>query len=259
MATPKSNDWRRARQWLVARVIGPTVVLVATTLLASEPYQYENPRAFWLNKTVFQKRGIVIEDHDYIIRDRYWILDSKVYGQVTDVEQGDRQAWLIVQFEGGMGGGWQSKGVNVRDRRVVNKQRTVTIRNDPYGDGTRAHVDEISFSYRIEGEQVEPGRCGVIIRHEGRLTVVRFPASLMSLISPQVGDAVRRSWDWHDGVADGAARPTGKDTCSACTGTVTKERDDKGFVDVRWNLTGRNKSHRFDNLGYYDIEPIDEN
>jgi hypothetical protein len=257
MVTRESNRWQRTRRYLVLAVAAAADILVSTTLIGSEPYQFRDPKAFWLDKTVFQKRGVVVEDQDLIIREQYWVLDRTVQGQVIEVEQGDAKVWLIVQFEGGMGGGWERKGINVRDRTIVRTQRTVTIRNDPYGDGGHVHVDEVSLAHRIEGDQIDSDRCGVIIRQEGRITVVRFPASLVSLTSPRVGEAVRRSWDWHDGLADGGTRPTGIETCSGCTGTVTKERDEKGFVDVRWNVTGRNKSHRFDHLGYYDVEPVD--
>lgn len=223
------------------------------------PYQFRDPKRFWLEQQVFQKRGIVVEDDDYIVRRCYWVLDPTVVGQVTDVEVVDDGAFLTVRFEN-IGGGWRKHGINMQDRAVSKTSRATTVRTDPYGDGADIQTDEVTFSYRIEGEEVDPAFCGLLLRIDDRMAVVRFPVSLVSLAPPRVGDEVVRSWDWHDGFADGGDRAVGMNSGSAddCVGVVESQRDDKGFVNVRWKQTGRRKSHRFDNFGYYDIQLSNE-
>lgn len=242
-------------------VVAFVLVLVAGTASPEDddrPSQVRDPQAFWQRKVVFQKLGIVIEDEDYIVRERYWVLDKSVTGSVTDVDvMADSTAVVEVRFDG-RDRGWRQHGVNIRDRRVSRTNRTVNIRPEPYGDGLRVDADEVTFSYRIEGEEVDPARCGVIVRLEGDVTVVRFPCHLAALAAPRKGDVVMRSADWHDGFADGGTKPTGplEQSSVACVGTVEGERDEDGFVAVRWHKTGRKKSHRFDHHGYYDIELV---
>lgn len=235
------------------------VLLVASQATAQDdgPYQFREPEKFWKDKVVFQKRGIVIEDDDFIVRKRYWVLDQSVTGQVVSVEPADKKdVFLTVRFDG-MGGGWRQRGINVRDRTVSRTRRDVTVRSDPYGDGANVNVDEVTFSYRIEGEQVDPNRCGVIVGREGPVTMVRFPNHIVSLVSPRKGDTVVRSWDWHDGFADGGRSARGRFETSfgECVGTVLCDRDEHGFIEVEWQKTKRKKSHRFDHFGYFDIEP----
>jgi hypothetical protein len=224
-----------------------------------QPFQFREPERFWMHQVVFQKRGIVIEDDDFIVRDRYWILDKSVIGQVVKVDSLARGVNLTVRFDE-MGAGWQAKGINVRDRTLTTTQRSVTVRPERYGDGATVETDEVTFSCRIEGDRVDPDRCGLIVRREGNVIFVRFPSSLISLISPSVGDRVIRSFDWHDGLADGGSRPSGVDLegSTDCFGIVERERDDKGFIDVRWERTGRRKRHRFDNVGYYDVQLVSD-
>lgn len=218
------------------------------------PYQFREPRQFWMHQIVFQKRGIVIEDDDYIVRKRYWVLDRAVVGQVVQVDPLEKGLDLLVRFDSTSG--WQVKGSNIQNRRVSTTKRHETIRPNYSGDGLDIDSDEVTFSYTIEGEEVDPDRSGLIVRREGNVVFVRFPSSLISLVSPRVGDRVKRSHDWHDGFADGGLQPTGAaaDQSAECVGIVERERDEQGFVDVRWERTGRRKRHRFDNFGYYDIQ-----
>jgi hypothetical protein len=225
---------------------------------AEIPFQVREPEMFWSGKTVFQKRGIVIEDEDFIIRERYWTLDQSVTGKVIDVELADgKDTFVTVGFDG-MGGGWRAESVNIRDRVVSKTERTLTIRPDHYGDGTKVEVDEVTVTHRIEGDQVEPNRCGVLVRHEGAAIAVRFPGNLLSVVSPRKGDAVVRSWDWHDGFADGGLEPKGRgsEASRECVGRVVRDRDADGFLEIEWEKTKRKKLHRFDHAGYYDVEPL---
>lgn len=219
------------------------------------PYQLREPKQFWLQQKIFQKRGIVVEDDDCIVRRQYWVLDQTVVGQVTDVEVVKDGVFVTARFDG-IGAGWQKRGINMQDRRVSKTSRSTTVRPNPYGDGAEIRSDEVTFSYRLEGEEVDPSFCGLLLQHDERVVVVRFPAALVSLVSPRFGDEVVRSWDWHDGFADGGDTAVGMQHGSAgdCVGVVESERDDKGFINVRWKQTGRRKSHRFDNFGYYDVQ-----
>ena len=249
---------------LVWAVVSARWVLLAACFLfqgvfASEsgedrPYQFREPKRFWLHQAVFQKRGIVIEDDDFIVRKRYWVLDRAVVGQVVQVDTLEKGLDLLVRFDSMAG--WQTTGMNIQNRMVAETERSVTIRQDYSGDGVEVDTDEVTFSYTIEGEEVDPDRCGVIERREGNVVFVRFPSSLMSLVSPRVGDRVTRSFDWHDGFADGGSDATGlgPEHPEECFGIVERERDEKGFIYVRWERTGRKKSHRFDNYGYYDVQ-----
>lgn len=223
------------------------------------PYQFRDPKRFWLRQQVVQRRGIVVEDDDYIVRRQYWVLDPTVVGQVTDVEVVKDGVFVTARFDG-IGAGWQKCGINMQDRTVSKTSRATTIRPDSYGDVTDIQTDEVTFSYRLEGDEVDPAVCGLMVRNDGRVVVVRFPAALVSLVSPRVGDEVVRSWDWHDGFADGGDTAVGMQRGSAgdCVGVVESERDEKGFINVRWKQTGRRKSHRFDNFGYYDIQLANE-
>lgn len=222
------------------------------------PVQFRDPKAFWMHKVVFQKRGIVIEDEDFIVRNAYWVLTPSAQGQVVGVEQVDRSGVFVeVRFDE-TNAGWNRHGINIRNRAMENRHRTVRIRPDPYGDGAEIEADEVTYSYTIEGVEVERSRCGLIIRREGDVTVVRFPCHLVALVSPLPGDTVQRSGDWQDGYSDGGRKPRGPHEGSAndCIGRVLSERDREGFVSVRWEKTGRKKLHRFDHLGYYDIEVV---
>lgn len=222
------------------------------------PFQYRSPMQFWAAKLVCQKKGIVIEDTDYIIRKRYWVLDRTLSGKVVDVEQsGGRKVFVTVRFDTS-GGRWQEHGVNLQNRRVSTTKRTMRVRQDSYGDGYDVQEDQVTFSYDIQGEEVDPAKCGMLLRQEGDGAVVRFPVHLVSLAVLQKGDSVVRSWDWHDGFADGGNSPTGprSEEDRGCVGTVEGDRDDDGFVNVKWEKTGRRKSHRFDHQGYYDIEKL---
>ena len=239
-----------------AALVVAIVALCGAQAEELKPYQFREPEKFWTGKKVIQKRGIVIEDPDYIVRNRYWVLDRSVTGRVVDVEAASgEKVFLSVRFDV-VGAGWEEVGSPIRNRRVTNTRRTVRIRSDSYGEVAASEVDEVSFSYDIEGEQVEASRCGVIIAREGAVTVVRFPAMLISLVPLRKGDAVVRSDDWHDGFADGGDSPAGphKSSMGDCVGVVTGERDKDGFVGVTWQKTGRKKSHRFDHRGYYDVQ-----
>lgn len=257
---PPVTGCAHRRGWAIASPVhwAAFVVCLAWAWVCSaeddRPYQFREPKQFWVHQVIFQKRGIVIEDDDFIVRQRYWILDRAVIGQVVQVNVLDEGIDLLVRFDNMEG--WQTKGINIRNRQVSRTERSVTIRPDYYGDGVEVDSDEVTFSYTIEGEEVAPDRCGLIVRREGNVVFVRFPSSLVSLVSPQVGDRVTRSFDWHDGFADGGSEPTGKggEESSSCVGVVERERDEQGFIDVRWERTGRRKRHRFDNFGYYDVQ-----
>ena len=210
-----------------------------------------------MHRNVVQKLGIVIEDEDYIIRKRYWVVDRSVVGQVVRVERVGERLFLTVQFPE-MTAGWQERGINIQNRRVTTTQRTVQVRPESWSDGATIDVDEVTFTHEIQGEEVDSARCGLIILREGKALRVRYPSHLLASEPLRKGDTVMRSWDWHDGFADGGDTRVGsrREDPSACVGIVEAERDRNGFVSVKWIKTGRRKSHRFDHQGFYDIEKV---
>jgi len=214
-----------------------------------EPYQKTEPEKFWMNRSVFQKKGIVIEDEDHIVRKRWWQLDSHATGKVIKVEVLAAGVFLHVRFEDGKRG-WTERGVNRQNQRVTQGKRTTRIRPDSYGDGVTVEHDDVVWQYDIQGEEVEPRVCGLILEHGGGWVVVRFPSALIACVYPRKGDIVRRGADWSSG--EGGSADGGKSTSSI--GEVLVERDKDGWVTVKWEKTGRTKDHRFDQRGYYDLE-----
>lgn len=242
-----------AEGWQCAIVVS---LIVCATVAAEEiPFQSRDPENFWSEKIVIQKKGIVVEDEDCIVRRRYWVLDKSVTGRVVAVESVGQQVFLTVEYDG-RGPGWVMTGINEQDRTVSNTQRNCRIRPDPYSDGTNVEMDEVTVTHSIQGVQMPPERCGLIVLEEGRAVRVRFPNHLIALESPRKKELVIRSWDWHDGHADGGDEPEGplRGPVGDRFGEVLTERDDKGFVKVLWHATGREKLHRFDRNGFYDIE-----
>jgi hypothetical protein len=63
-----------------------------------QPSQFRNPVGFWSGRRVIQKRGIVIEDRDHIVRERYWVLDEYATGNVVEVSLVSTGARLRVRF-----------------------------------------------------------------------------------------------------------------------------------------------------------------
>lgn len=241
--------------WQCAVVVG--LFSCATAAAKEIPFQSSDPETFWTDKMVIQKKGIVVEDEDWIVRRRYWVLDKSVTGRVVAVESVGGQVFLTVEYDG-RGPGWVMTGINEQDRTVSNTRRNYRIRPDPYSDGTDVEMDEVTVTHTIQGVQMPPERCGLIVFVEGRAVRVRFPVHLIALEGPRKKALVMRSWDWHDGHADGGDEPEGplRGPVADRIGEVLMERDDKGFVKVLWHATGREKLHRFDRDGFYDIETV---
>lgn len=236
------------------------VCLFASGAIAADsqaPYQEREPEKFWMQQTVFQKKGIVIEDSDYVVRKRYWVLDPTVKGRVVEVDRLLNEVLLSVRFQG-ISVGWREHGDSVRNRRVETTRRAVRVNG--WYEGGKVEADEVKFSYEIEGVKVSPERCGVITLREGQAVVVRFPSHLLSLEPLRKGDRVVRSWDWDGGFADGGNNATSSDQSTAAEffGVVDSERDRHGFVAVTWAKTGRKKLHRYDHRGYFEIQKSEE-
>lgn len=214
------------------------------------PMRDRDPEEFWLNQRVFQKDGIVVEDRDYIVRERYWILDSYDVGRVTEVKQGDDGTRCTVLFESDER--WQQKGFDKKLDSVTTVESTVV----PAREGFR--VGSIVATYRNEGVAVEKARCGIIVRHANEKAVyVEFPAALLCYDLPRVNDRVTRGPDWGDGHADGWSEPIGPSDAKKYYGEVFAPRDQDGSIDVFWPVTGRTTTHRFDNFGgFFDVQKI---
>lgn len=214
------------------------------------PTRDRDPKRFWLNQRVFQKDGIVVEDRDYIVRERYWILDSYDVGRVTEVKQGDDGTRCVVLFDSDER--WQQKGFDKKLDTVTAVESTVI----PAREGFR--VGCIVTTYRNEGVAVDKARCGIIVRHANEEAVyVEFPAALLCYELPRVNDRVTRGPDWGDGYIDGWSEPIGPSDSEKFYGEVFAPRDLDGSVDVFWPVTGRTTTHRFDNFGgFCDVQKI---
>lgn len=222
-----------------------------------KPAQNRDPVGFWNNQRVFQKRGIVIEDKDYIVRNRYWILDERATGRVKEVIPLAEGARVRVVFADDKG--WQQQGFVKRDQVVTERKSTMTVRQSYQGD-TDVETDEVSYSYRIEGVWVDPSTAGMLSYDDNGRPVVEYPSTIVGLVRPHIGEAVIRSLDWCDGFADGGPLPFGRlaSLPGEYAGDVVDFRDQDGYVSVRWRKTGRTTSHRFDSHGFYDIELADQ-
>lgn len=217
-----------------------------------KPAQNRDPVGFWENQRVFQKRGIVIEDKDYIVRERYWVLDETATGLVKEaipLKDGARTRVVFANTNG-----WQERGFEKRGKVVTERKSTMKVRSNYRGDAD-VETDEVSYSYRIEGVWVDPSTAGILSYDDNGKPVIEYPSTIIGLVRPQIGDTVIRSLDWCNGFADGGPSPFGLLALlpSACAGEVVAPRDEDGYVAVRWQNTGRKTSYRFDSHGFYDV------
>jgi hypothetical protein len=212
------------------------------------PSQQRDPKRFWQGKKVFQKTGVVIEDKDYIVRERYWELGEHAIGKVAEVRPGAQGVVCRVIF--GDREHWQQKGF---EKKPVGESVVQEFQRSGY---EKTHV---TTTYRIEGVAVEKQKVGLVIEDGPDGLVVDFPALLLSLSKPNLHDQVVRSADWFDGYADGAEVPYGSVGADPrrFAGVVVKERDIDGNVEVEWLSTGRISTHRFDARLFYDIELLE--
>lgn len=212
------------------------------------PMRERDPKKFWLNQVVFQKCGIVVEDRDYIIRKRYWFLDSYDVGRVTEVSEADDGIRCTVLFNSNER--WQQKGFD----KALDSVTTVNTTVMPAREGFR--VESLVATYRSEGVAVDKTKCGIIVRHANEKAVyVEFPAALLCYDLPRVNDRVERGPDWSDGYADGWSEPIGPSDAKKYYGEVRAPRSLDGSIDVFWPVTGRTTSHRFDNFGgFFDVQ-----
>ncbi len=214
-------------------------------LNAAPPVQRVDPVRFWLEKNVIQVRGIVVEDPDFIVRDRYWVLNDVCVGVVVAVDDTLNPCVCSVRFSGQEN--WQQKGFE--------KQVEGTVETKIVHDGYETHV--LQTFVRNNGVQVEPSICGLIqASSQEQGVVVRFPVSLLSLERPRMGDEVIRAADWRLGYADGGGKPVGlldKREELECLGTIVGNRTEDGVMRVRWAKTERISLVRFDQMGFFDV------
>jgi len=212
------------------------------------PSQHREPEKFWTGKKVFQKRGIVVEDQDFIVRDRYWELDTNAVGKVVGVRQTGMGPICRVVFVDNEH--WQKRGFEKKPVSQTVEKQSLQVTHAGY------EAVSISTSYRIEGVAVDRRLCGQIVSEDGTQRIVEFPAALLSRAMPRLNDKVVRGPDWCDGYADGGGVPIGQVEAGAagCEGVVVKERDRDGNIDIEWVRTGRVTTHRFDSRDFYDIE-----
>jgi hypothetical protein len=224
----------------------------------NKPMQQRSPVSFWKGKKVFQKRGIVIEDRDYIVKNRYWILDEAAVGDVIDVVVLKEDVRLIVRFPKEKNG-WKETGFEKSDQQVSESTSTTTttIRKNYRGE-MEGESDTLTYtySYKIKGYEVDKAYCGVLDHDDNGHPIVDFPATIVGLQRLTVGDRVVRGPDWSDGYADGGSSPVGQMASHSDEffGTVEHPRNVDGYVDVKWQKTGRLTAHRFDSHGFYDVE-----
>lgn len=219
---------------------------------SGSPLQNRDPVKFWTDRTVCQKRGIVIEDKDYVVRKRYWILEGQHLGRVQKVVVGDRGAKCTVLFDDATG--WREQALAERPESQTVTSSTMTVSRT---GGTE--VDTMSTTYHVEGVAVGPADVGVIVGETSEGTVVEFPAQLLRLEMPQMHDKVVRGPDWAGSYADGGEMPFGESAHEAegPTGSVVGLRDADGNYDVEWEVTGRITVVRFDAAGgFYDIVKV---
>jgi hypothetical protein len=212
------------------------------------PAQHRDPEKFWTGKKVFQKLGIVVEDRDFIVRDRYWEIDANAVGTVVRVRQDSIGPVCRVVFVSTEH--WQQRGFEKKPVAMTTEKQALQVTHAGY------EAVSISTSYRIEGVAVDRRFCGLIVSEDGDGRSVEFPAALLSKAMPRLNDKVVRGPDWCDGYADGGAVPIGQieRVAEGCEGVVVKERDRDGNIDVEWLRTGRTTTHRFDSRDFYDIE-----
>jgi hypothetical protein len=211
----------------------------------SVPHQERNPAQFWKGKEVFQKRGIVVEDKDFVIRKRWWELSRYHVGTVQDVDVDHRGGSATVLFRNKPK--WMEKPGG--PGQASSKEQSITVTRDGYPKHT------IAISSRAEGIAVDEKCCGLLIKEEAESCCVEFPWALLALVWPEMNDRVVRGPDWCDGYADGGNTPFGPNTNvdKKCIGVVRSSRDSQGYVEVEWEVTGRITSHRVDVRNFYDV------
>lgn len=233
---------------------GPALPQVANSDVTrySNPLRETDPREFWSrNRRVYQKRGILIEDEDYVVKQRWWELDSRSVGRVVETRSTDR-GW-VVQVLFTSAGGWQLRTFDKQLESVTVEDKSVKITRQGYD------VETVALTFKVNGVAVDKSKCGLVIRREGDAAYVEFPAELLSYELPRMNERVMRGPDWFDGYADGGNAPFGAlgGHGGACLGTVVEERNDDGNITVRWDRTGRTSVYRFDNRqGFCDIEKV---
>jgi hypothetical protein len=212
------------------------------------PSQQRDPKLFWLGKKVFQKASIVVEDKDYIVRDRYWKLDEYAVGKVVEVRPGVQGAVCRVLFDDRRR--WQQKGFE-------KKPEGETVVQEFQRSGYER--TQVTTTYRIEGVAVEKQKCGLVVDDGPEEVVVEFPAPPLSLVKPHLHDQVIRGADWFDGYADGASVPYGRvgPDPGRFAGVGVKELDIDGNIEVERSVTGRISTHRLDARLFYDIEMLE--
>jgi hypothetical protein len=218
----------------------------------SRPLRSLDPKTFWnRNRRVYQKSGILIEDDDYVVKERWWELDSRSVGSVVETRQTDR-GW-VVEVLFATDDGWQPRTFEKQLESETSEQKTVTLTRRGY------QAQTLTLTYKVNGVAVDRSQCGLIRRREAAAAYVEFPADLLSYELPRMNEQVMRGPDWFDGYADGGYVPFGNlgEQRGACLGSVTEERNDDGNITIRWDRTGRTSSYRFDNRhGFCDIEKV---
>jgi hypothetical protein len=211
------------------------------------PASQVDPRKFWGGRRVFQKRGIVVEDKDYIVRERYWWLDDRVIGRVVDVVETGGGWFCRVEFDKKMRANWQQKGFE----RQPEREWRLEQKRDGY------KTESFLVEYRGEGVAVPRYACGLVVEERDGVAVVDFPSGLLSPELPRANDWVVRGPDWMDGYVDGAPVPIGPvaDDKERFSGVVKSSRNSDGQIEVEWSVTGRTTVHRFDDArGFVDID-----
>jgi len=223
-----------------------------TVLRGTSPQQTRDPVGFWKARRAYQKSGVIVEDRDFVVRERYWIPESRDVGEVVKVTAGDN--WVTCSGLYRSASKWREQALPERpDSRT---EKTMTIEVERPGPFEKVRIDTVTTTYHIEGLGVPPERVGVIVEETPEGTLVDTPSHLLRLELPRIRDVVIRGPDWANGYADGGAVGYGEnpDSPEQYVGTVVTDRDADGNYDVEWSQTGRTGSYRFDDSrGYYDI------
>ena len=229
-------------------VVAVTMASAGASQSGDEGPAIDRPDFWKKDRSVIQAFGNVFAFHDKadIATQYYWTLDDSAIGKVIEVIPGGRGTLVRAEFPDETG--WER--VSVPPPKTEIKWN---FDYDNYGRPESATATVV----RTEGIMVAPREWGRIIDEAGQRRVVEFPAEIVGLRRPQLGDRVLRGPDWRAGYADGGENPVGP-ASPDCYGEVLEELGMDRYVKVRWDKTGREGFYRFDKRRYYDVEVVRE-
>jgi hypothetical protein len=220
------------------------------------PFQRREPAKFWQDRYVYQKQGVVIGDTDFVVREQFWVLDSRHVGRVESVAITDAGVRCRVLFSSM--DTWTKQGIPMQ---VKSETQEVELEEKRPGEEPRRIKGEIRVTTTEKPEvAVSRGDVGFIVeRLDDGTVLVEFPAELLRLELPRMNDRVVRGPDWSVGYADGGDSPYGEaigDSENAI-GRVLASADADGNFDIEWEATGRTSTARFDAAaGFYDVVKV---